>query len=153
MALELPTSAIPDIVESPKRSSRGPSKRTDELPADESSPDEAPAESDASTASTETVAGAPSPDARDEEGSADVEPSEPRHAGDCSPQQESLQEDDAEDARVGDEIVIPVGAEELARTKTLRELRDMCADRGLSSAGKKSALVDRLLSSMPARSE
>lgn len=36
-------------------------------------------------------------------------------------------------------------AREMARTHTIRDLRDKCTERGLSSAGKKSELVQRLL--------
>jgi hypothetical protein len=37
-----------------------------------------------------------------------------------------------------------LSAEDLERTKTLRQLRDMCAARGLPNTGKKSELVTRL---------
>ena len=46
-----------------------------------------------------------------------------------------------------EEDVIVVESESLERTKTLKQLRDMCVDRGLPSNGKKSDLIERLVSS------
>lgn len=39
----------------------------------------------------------------------------------------------------------PLSAQELERTKTLRQLREMCNEKGLPAHGKKSDLVQRLI--------
>lgn len=157
MALQLPASAIPDIVELPKRSNRGPSKRADEPPVvDEDAranerlapepSDEASAEAPAREALADANGLADAPTGDHSSDACDAVDAEPRQVDDGTSQ--SLPDDAGEQIR-GDDIVIAVDteAEDLARTKTLRELRDMCTERGLSSAGKKTALVDRLLRS------
>ena len=47
-----------------------------------------------------------------------------------------------------DDVVIEFDAELLRRTKTLRQLRDMCKERGLPDHGKKNDLVERLVAAL-----
>ena len=49
------------------------------------------------------------------------------------------------EAATKEEAAAAVDVEDLERTKTLRQLRDMCSARGLSSTGKKGELVQRLM--------
>lgn len=45
---------------------------------------------------------------------------------------------------IKEDVTIVVLNEDISRSKTLKELREMCVARGLPSNGKKSELVDRL---------
>ena len=47
-----------------------------------------------------------------------------------------------------EEIIIVETFADLERTKTLKELKEMCLARGLSNVGKKSDLAKRLVSSV-----
>jgi hypothetical protein len=54
-------------------------------------------------------------------------------------------DDPASGAESPSDIVVGVSQAELERTRTLRELRDMCSAQGLPTTGKKSDLARRLV--------
>lgn len=73
-----------------------------------------------------------------------AEPVEEAHAT-PPPQEDATTEDRAEETASTDVVVVEADPYEMERTHTLRQLKDMCAERGLLATGKKRELVERLV--------
>jgi hypothetical protein len=119
LSLKLPQSCIPDLLSTPIEASP-PSPR---LPSPV--PEAVPAE----------LSEHPS--------AAAVEPPEPVVEPPVEAAEPPVPAESADDD--ADVMIIEIDPEQLRRTKTLRQLRDMCVARGLPDHGKKSEVVDRLV--------
>lgn len=71
-------------------------------------------------------------------------PEKPRSVESTIPVPMETDDDDEEIITIVEQAV-PLSASELERKKTLKELKDMCVEKGLSNLGKKAELAKRLV--------
>ena len=127
--MPLPESLIPATLPvTPKRSKRVQGADEVRAPPEEEAPEEG--------------AAPPEEKAAPEEGAAPPEEeAAPPEEGVAPPEEEAAPEANTASSEASNEIIV---YEDLQRTKTLRELKEMCLERSLPTHGKKMELVRRI---------